>query len=153
MLRVVLQCALVLTLKLEYHRHFIFLMHHPIMPGWFKGMEKIIQEHGLWPESGLPAECSGFKCPTNQTSCCCCCLLFNQPDFSSQKSRVQELVEACHHICDFYPKYHCELNFIEQYRGAAKFQFRQGDRAANMGQLLQKVKRCLDEVPLTQNCQ
>jgi hypothetical protein len=22
---------------------------HPTMPGWFKGMEQIIKEHGLWP--------------------------------------------------------------------------------------------------------
>ncbi len=22
---------------------------HPTMPGWFKGMETIIREHGLWP--------------------------------------------------------------------------------------------------------
>ena len=129
---------------------FYFPDDHPTMPGWFKGMEIIIQERGLWPESGLLAECSGFKCPENQTNCCCHCLLFNQPDFSSQKSRVQELVEACHHICDFYPKYHCELNFIEQYWGAAKFQFCQGDRAANMNQLVEKVKTCLDKVPLKQ---
>ena len=30
---------------------------HPTMPGWFKGMEQIIQECGLWPETGLFAEC------------------------------------------------------------------------------------------------
>lgn len=39
----------------------------------------------------------------------------------SQKSHLKELITLCGHICDFYPKYHCELNFIEQYWGAAKF--------------------------------
>ena len=36
---------------------------HPTMPGWFKGMEQILTEHGLWPETGLLAKCPGFKCP------------------------------------------------------------------------------------------
>ena len=37
---------------------------HPTMPGWFKGMEVIIRERGLWPEKGINAqlECDGFKC-------------------------------------------------------------------------------------------
>lgn len=39
---------------------FYFPSDHPIMPGWFKGMEQIIWEHGLWPEGGLPSECLGF---------------------------------------------------------------------------------------------
>ena len=30
---------------------------HSMMPGWFKGMEIIIQEWGLWPEKGLNAQC------------------------------------------------------------------------------------------------
>jgi hypothetical protein len=43
-----------------------------------------------------------------------------QPDFVSQKSQLEEFVVSQGHIWDFYPKYHCELNFIEQYWGAAK---------------------------------
>ncbi|KAI0083234.1 hypothetical protein BDY19DRAFT_900582 [Irpex rosettiformis] len=39
--------------------------------GWFKGMEQIIRERGLWPEKGLRAECEGFKCVPGQTDCCC----------------------------------------------------------------------------------
>ncbi len=129
---------------------FYFSDDHPTMPGWLKGMQQIIWERGLWPETGLPAECPGFKCPEDQTNCCCRRLLFNQPDFSSQKSQLQELIESRGHICDFYPKYHCELNFIEQYWGAAKLRFCLAGQAATMNQLVQNVKASLDDVPLDQ---
>ena len=132
---------------------FYFPEDEPGMPGWFKGMEQIIQERGLWPAPGLPglpAECSGFKCPEGQTNCCCRRLLFNQNDFISQKSQLEEAIENCGHICDFYPKYHCELNFIEQYWGAAKLRFRSAGHASTMSQLEKTVKKCLDDVELEQ---
>ena len=72
------------------------------MPGWFKGMEVIIQECGLWPEAGLPAQCQDFKCPINRTDCCCQRVLFTQPDFTAQKSQLQELIESHGHLCNFY---------------------------------------------------
>ncbi|KIJ42811.1 hypothetical protein M422DRAFT_170581 [Sphaerobolus stellatus SS14] len=50
---------------------FYFPNDHPTMPGWFKGMEFIIQERKLWPSSGLNAQCPGFKCEAGQTDCCC----------------------------------------------------------------------------------
>ena len=65
----------------------------PTMKGWFKGMEQIIWECGLWPETGLPAECPHFNALIDQTDCCCCYLLFNQADFVSQKSQLKELIE------------------------------------------------------------
>ena len=34
-----------------------FADDHPTMPGWFKGMEIIIRERGLWPQKGLNAQC------------------------------------------------------------------------------------------------
>lgn len=129
---------------------FYFPEDDPTMPGWFKGMEQIIQERGLWPETGLPAECSGFKCPEGQTNCCCRRLLFNQNDFISQKSQLEESIERRGHICDFYPKYHCELNFIEQYWGAAKLGFCSAGCASTMSQLEKTVKKCLDDVELKQ---
>jgi len=88
---------------------------HPTMAGWFKGMEEIIKECGLWSTNGLLAQCEGFKCQPGHTNCCCRQVLFTQPDFISQKSQLEEFVTSWGHICDFYPKYHCELNFIEQY--------------------------------------
>ena len=123
---------------------------HPTMPEWFKGMEQIIWERGLWPEAGLPAECPGFKCLDGKTDCCCRRLLFNQPDFISQKSQLHKLIESCGHICDFYPKYHCELNFIEQYWGAAKLQFCVAGRSPTISVMEQKMRECLDGVPLNQ---
>ena len=59
----------------------------------------------------------------NATSCCCRRILFTQPDFVNQKSELEEYIVLHGHICDFYPKFHCELNFIEQYWGAAKYRY------------------------------
>jgi hypothetical protein len=120
--------------------------NHPTMPGWFKGMEQILRERDLF-RHGLLAQCPGFKCEKGATNCCCRRTPFCQPDFANQKSVLQELIERRGHICDFYPKYHCELNFIEMYWGAAKFRYRKTPRTSNMTEMEANVKRCLDEVP------
>jgi hypothetical protein len=125
-----------------------FDQEHPTMPGWFKGMEQIIRECGLWPETGLLADCSKNKCSPDRNDCCCQKILFNQPDFVSQKPELQEFVERCGHFCDFYPKYHCELNFIEQYWGAAKLCFCTAGRAATLEDMKKKVLASLDDIPL-----
>jgi hypothetical protein len=121
--------------------------NHPTMPGWFKGMEEIIREQGLWPETGLNAQCEGFKCEKDKNSCCCRRLLFTQPDFVAQKSHLEELIVSRGHICDFYPKYHCELNFIEQYWGAAKLRYRNSPKTSDIDQMEKNVIACLDDVP------
>ena len=43
-----------------------------------------------------------------------------QEDFKANKLLLQELIESIGHKVIFYPKFHPELNFIEQYWGAAK---------------------------------
>jgi len=51
-------------------------------PGYFKGMQVILQEGGLWLEERTPlAQYKGFKYEPGEPNCCCCCLLFTQPDF------------------------------------------------------------------------
>ena len=128
---------------------FYFPDDHPSKPGWFKGMEEIIRERGLWPDDKLlPAQCPGFKCPPGSKDCCCRRILYLQPDFMNQRSQLQELIESRHHLCDFYPKYHCELNFIEQYWGAAKARYRVVPRAKTIREMEDTVKDCLDNVPL-----
>jgi hypothetical protein len=109
-------------------------------------MEQILKEHNLWKD-GLLAQCPGFKCQTGVADCCCRRILFNQPDFANQKSALEELIESRGHICDFYPKYHCELNFIEMYWGAVKFRYRKSPRTSKMEEMRTNVKRCLDDVP------
>jgi hypothetical protein len=81
---------------------FYFADDHPTMPGWFKGMEIIIRERGLWPEKGLNAQCEGSKCVVRKTDFCCRWLLFTQSDFVNQKSHLEEYITSWGHICDFF---------------------------------------------------
>ncbi|KIJ54263.1 hypothetical protein M422DRAFT_154130, partial [Sphaerobolus stellatus SS14] len=81
------------------------------------------------------AQCEGFKCDPGRTDCCCRRLLFTQPDVVNQKSHLEELITSRNHICDFYPKFHCELNFIEQYWGAAKLHYQASPQTKNMEEI------------------
>ncbi|KIJ42812.1 hypothetical protein M422DRAFT_170684, partial [Sphaerobolus stellatus SS14] len=74
-------------------------------------------------------------------------LLFTQPDFCAQKSQLEEYITSRSHICDFYPKFHCELNFIEQYWGAAKFLYQKTSRTSDIDEMERNVLQCLDKVP------
>ncbi|TFK26114.1 hypothetical protein FA15DRAFT_679808 [Coprinopsis marcescibilis] len=110
-------------------------------------MEQLIRERGLWQDSnGLRFECSGFKCHEGATNCCCRRVMYTQPDFVAQKSQLEEFVESRGHLCDFYPKYHCELNFIEQYWGMAKAQYRNSPRTNNQDEMGRLMLICLDKI-------
>ncbi|KAF8577791.1 hypothetical protein K439DRAFT_1363891 [Ramaria rubella] len=109
-------------------------------------MQKIIEEQGLWPAEGLRVQCNEFKCEPGHSDCCCRRLLFTQRDFCSQKSQLEKYITLHGHICDFYPKFHCELNFIEQYWGAAKLQYCSSPRTANIEQMEKNILDCLDDV-------
>jgi hypothetical protein len=84
------------------------------------------------------------------TTCCCRRILFNQPDFTGVKSHLEEFITVRSHLCDFYPKFHCELNYIEQYWGAIKLLYRSGPRIKKMEDMEKQVAACLDDISLVQ---
>ncbi|KAH7919685.1 hypothetical protein BV22DRAFT_1107991 [Leucogyrophana mollusca] len=90
--------------------------------GAFIGMVNILNERGFdYKEVNvLCAECPKFACPKGAEHCCCRRLLYNQPDFANIKLRLELACEAHGFQVLFLPKFHCELNFIEQCWGYAK---------------------------------
>ncbi|PPQ85514.1 hypothetical protein CVT25_006561, partial [Psilocybe cyanescens] len=88
--------------------------------GVFKGMAHILEERGFVGMSKVRAECKSFKCAPKAENCCCRCILFNQPDFLNVKSALEMACGAKGVHVLFLPKFHCELNFIEQCWGYAK---------------------------------
>ena len=53
--------------------------------------------------------------------CCAVAILPAQEDFRSARSRLQEIIEEAGQIFLLYPKFHCELNWIEYYWGCCKY--------------------------------
>ena len=62
----------------------------------------------------------------------------------------EELINSHGHICNFYPKYHCELNFIEQYWRTAKFHYWSTPKISDTNEMEQNVIACLEEIPQLQ---
>ena len=98
-----------------------------------KGMESILKERGLW-RNGLIGHCKtcasesarGFQglADDGQKNCRMRKILLNEPDFLEQKPLIEECITSRGHICVFYPKFHCELNFIELFWGYTKRKLR-----------------------------
>lgn len=97
---------------------------HP-QAGIFKGMAVILMERGFIKEAGLKAQCKGFKCPEDRIDCCCCRFLFSQPDFAIIKSTLELRCKEHGFPSLFLPKFHPELNPIEQCWCRAKLMYRE----------------------------
>jgi len=91
--------------------------------GQFKGMRVILEERGFSKEmlGKLKRECQGFHCPVGETGCCIRRLLYTQPDFQSVKSLLEDHCAQRGFEVLFLPKFHPELNPIEQCWGRAKW--------------------------------
>ncbi len=82
-----------------------------------KGIKQVLIERGLW-KNNLNANCQLCKDKTDdiiQTDCYARQIISLQPDFLVQKNTLEETILKAGHKCIFYPKFHCELNFIERY--------------------------------------
>jgi hypothetical protein len=116
--------------------------------GVFIGMTKILQERGLTNEAKLKAECKNFKCPPDATVCCQRRVLYNQPDFADQESALEILCRSRGFEVLFLPKFHCELNFIEQCWGHSKRTYRQYPPTSKEEDLEKNLLSVVESVPL-----
>ena len=117
-----------------------------------KGIRTILEERRLFHllNGNKVLECK--PCPKDPTNLFCCgrWLLGNQPDFLAQRSWLREVVENAGHSIIFFPKFHCELNFIEMVWGYMKAQLR-AECSNDFSDLMQRIKRFLsgrDKLPL-----
>jgi hypothetical protein len=117
--------------------------------GTFKGMTKILEERGLTKESKLKAQCEKFKCAANATDCCQRRVLYNQPDFANQDSALEISCKSRGFEAMFLPKFHCELNFIEQCWGHSKRVYRQYPASTKEEDLEKNLLSALESVPMT----
>jgi hypothetical protein len=128
--------------------------------GQFKGMATILEEHGIDAMGlKLQAQCgkSSFKCcltiiPPGANPCCCRKALYDQPDFSNQKSHIEELIESCGHQASFYACFHCECNFVENNWGYSKCIDHEFPQSSNEADLERNVVTPLDSVPMICMC-
>lgn len=115
--------------------------------GLFKGMEVILREHG-YNTTGLLAQCKKFQCHTPALDCCLWQILYNEPDFQNVSSILETTCEACGFGVMLLPKFHCELNPIEQVWGYAKYFYWLCSLSSREDALEKNTLESLNAVPL-----
>jgi hypothetical protein len=134
---------------------FYFPDDHPTHPGFFKGLTIILEKCGFTGVSGKGAklmECKGVHCPPSANDCCCRCMLFCQPDFAEVESTLEITAKSHGFEIIFFPKFHCELNFIEQCWGYAKWCYRMYPPSSKEADLESNLIAALEEVPQSSMC-
>jgi len=121
---------------------------HP-RAGVFKGMAIILQERGYGNMSKKLAECKNFQCKAGTKDCCCRRMLYNEPDFANVDSILQMICSARGFQVLFLPKFHCELNFIEQCWGQAKSIYRTYPVSSREDHLEANTITALESIPLS----
>ena len=116
--------------------------------GVFKGMATILQEHGFGDMSKVRAECKEFKCAPRATDCCCRRILYNQPDFANVPSLLEITCKPRGFKVIFLPKFHCELNFIEQCWGYAKRLYHLNPESSWEDVLQRNALEALEAIPI-----
>jgi hypothetical protein len=116
--------------------------------GIFKGMASILEERGFSDMFKLKAQCKDFKCASDATCCCCRRILYAQPDFVDVPSKLETFCKRRGYRVIFLPKFHCEMNFIEQCWGFAKRLYRQYPASSKEIDLEHNVLTALESVPI-----
>jgi hypothetical protein len=118
------------------------------LSGVFKGMAIILEERGFDGALKIRAECPKFKCEKGALRCCCRRMLYNEPDFVGVRSLLEIACEARGYRVIFFPKFHCELNFIEQCWGYSKRIYREYPPSSKEADLERNVLASLNAIPL-----
>ncbi|THU79174.1 hypothetical protein K435DRAFT_698465 [Dendrothele bispora CBS 962.96] len=122
--------------------------NHKTHPNQFKGMATILQERGYNVDK-LKAQCNKkFNCAPPALNCCCRRILFNEPDFVGVESILEKTCKERGVQVIFLPKFHCELNPIEQCWGYGKRLYRFYPESSREEDLERNALECLDKVPL-----
>jgi hypothetical protein len=98
--------------------------------------------------SKVRAECKDFKCAPGSTACCCRRILYNQLHFVAVESLLELTCKSYGIKVMFLPKFHCELNFIEQCWGYAKRTYRLNPESSCEDVLERNALTALDSIPL-----
>ena len=137
----------------------VFSQDHPTpeLRGQPKGIRQVLYERGLWQDYRNDGSRFLLLCPktkdrsgcdrTLNGECCATTLLQSQPDFKEQKGWLQELVEETGHSVIFYPKFHCELNFIERFWCSAKYYTRE-NCGYSLNDLCQTIPKAFESIPI-----
>ncbi|KAG2348376.1 hypothetical protein BDR05DRAFT_874565, partial [Suillus weaverae] len=96
----------------------------------------------------LQAECPNIWCKKGATHCCCQRILYNEPNFVGVKSLLELACKVHGFQAIFFPKFHCELNFIEQCWGYSKQIYCKLPASLKEADLEWNVLQSLDLVPL-----
>ncbi len=116
-----------------------------------RGIQSTLEGRGKW-KKGMILQCEGYtvdKCPEGRVDCCARRMLSEEPDFKASKVTcwIQETVEKFGCFVVFYPKFHCELNYIEMVWSYVKHWLRRRC-TYDIDDLRQKLPMCLRTIPL-----
>jgi hypothetical protein len=126
--------------------------HPPLLYGELKGLKIVLEEPGLW-QPGLRLECTDQKnnlCKDGK-ACCARNVMASQPDFKAQHYLLEELLAECGHLSIFYPKFHCKLNYIENFWAAVKRRTRD-NCDYTFPRLCNAIPHALANVPIVEIC-
>lgn len=144
--------------KLGVPQRMIFPADYPDarLRGQPKGIKQVLLERGLWRDQNSDGTKFRLSCPKGSGAtgcdpekmgnCCAVRLLQSQPDFQNQRGRLEEEINRSGHLVIFYPKFHCELNFIERFWCSAK-RYARDNCTYGLAGLRETVPKAISSIP------